>query len=542
MGKRAQALLSRQNEDSESKALETVEDYLEEASLQEESGDRWLGSDLSKALRFYQRAYQHYKTSINLQPSLDNYDSYYNACRLLFHVYNIYFKNDGINIYKLHNVAEVLTGDSNSVVQDLSSILQSHEKVCELLENSNRRVPQDLLYNTCLIYTEVIEVEQINSDKNDFNEILNLGLRTQALFKTLINDQINDFKKFLNDLDQINDSSNQVTTPQLQVNENENHFQEEYTSEDVLQPNDIFETLLSAYRLNQAILENISEPSQLLSALDFINPFALYLDEITNELINSFSENNNAKSDMISSIKEDQLQELAIVQTYIKGLSTNNLYELIEIWSNPQLPSIPENFMLCADNIQTLLDRNDLTLSNLNLSDNKGLKEIFWKSLTEMNNKYKFAQELLNKQIAEKKQNLSKADESLGVLIGQLSDLVIARCDIDLQRSQLTNYEPAMKNSSVLFKNAKVFCKSAMNIANTSGGLRERALEKSLREQKKLDAVFRMCLLENKISLGELDQIMTRENWVDQVPNILKLGYYDNFGINQIFETLKNVY
>lgn len=73
-----------------------------------------------------------------------------------------------------------------------------------------------------------------------------------------------------------------------------------------------------------------------------------------------------------------------------------------------------------------------------------------------------------------------------------------------------------------------------MNISNTTGGLRERITEKLQREKRKAEAVMRLCMLENKSSLQELDSILGRQKWTAELPNLSKLGYFDAFGISNI--------
>ena len=531
LGKRAQSLLNSQKENQEydSKQPQTADEFLDQGAIDEESGDRWLGSDLAKALRFYQKAYNQYLMAIKLSPN-STLDSYYNASRLLFHVYNQYFKTDGVSVYDLNNVEDAISGGEDSVVQNLSEIVSAHEKAIEVANSLNVRIPLDLLFNTALAYTEVIEIQQENESDN-FDTVLQYGYKTQCLFQNLIELQTAELQKFINDLNEMtgdssstsNTASNNDTSPQ----------EEEFTSEEVLQPSDVFETIIAAYRLAQAVLENISDPnSQLVPSLDMINPFLATCEAVADDLILNFGERNNTKSDMISSITQENENDYQICKTYIKGLAINDFSKVFELWSNDELPHTPERYMLAADNIQTLIDRNDINLNST--SSNQAIAELYWKALTQMGNYYKQSQELLNTSLAEKKKRPSGTDDGIGSIISQISNIIIARSDIDLQRSQLQNYEPALKHKDILFQNCKTFLKNAMNISNTTGGLRERITEKLQREKRKAEAVMRLCVLENKSSLQELDSILGRQKWTVELPNLSKLGYFDAFGISNI--------
>ncbi|CUM45281.1 unnamed protein product [Debaryomyces fabryi] len=533
LGKRAQSLLNSQkdNQEYESKQPQTADEFLDQGAIDEESGDRWLGSDLAKALRFYQKAYSQYLMAIKLSPN-GTLDSYYNASRLLFHVYNQYFKTDGVSVYDLTNVEDAISGGEDSVLQNLSEIVSAHEKAIDVAQSLNIRIPLDLLFNTALVYTEVIEIQQDNESDN-FDTVLEYGYKTQGIFQNLIELQTAELQKFLNDLNEIASDASSTNNNNTPSGSEKPPQEEEFTSEEVLQPSDVFETIISAYRLAQAVLENVSDPnSQIMPSLDMVNPFLSTCEAVADDLVLNFGERNNAKSDMISSITQDNIDDYQICKAYIKGLAINDASKLYDLWNNSELPHTPERYMLAADNIQTMIDRNDINLNSAN--SNQKIAEFYWKALTQMGNYYKQSQELLNTQLTEKKKRPSGTDDGIGSIISQISNIIIARSDIDLQRSQLQNYEPASKHKDVLFQNCKTFLKNAMNIANTTGGLRERITEKLQREKRKSEAVMRLCILENKSSLQELDSILGRQKWTTELPNLSKLGYFEAFGISNI--------
>ncbi|KSA03763.1 uncharacterized protein AC631_00398 [Debaryomyces fabryi] len=469
--------------------------------------------------------------AIKLSPN-GTLDSYYNASRLLFHVYNQYFKTDGVSVYDLTNVEDAISGGEDSVLQNLSEIVSAHEKAIDVAQSLNIRIPLDLLFNTALVYTEVIEIQQDNESDN-FDTVLEYGYKTQGIFQNLIELQTAELQKFLNDLNEIASDASSTNNNNTPSGSEKPPQEEEFTSEEVLQPSDVFETIISAYRLAQAVLENVSDPnSQIMPSLDMVNPFLSTCEAVADDLVLNFGERNNAKSDMISSITQDNIDDYQICKAYIKGLAINDASKLYDLWNNSELPHTPERYMLAADNIQTMIDRNDINLNSAN--SNQKIAEFYWKALTQMGNYYKQSQELLNTQLTEKKKRPSGTDDGIGSIISQISNIIIARSDIDLQRSQLQNYEPASKHKDVLFQNCKTFLKNAMNIANTTGGLRERITEKLQREKRKSEAVMRLCILENKSSLQELDSILGRQKWTTELPNLSKLGYFEAFGISNI--------
>ena len=73
-----------------------------------------------------------------------------------------------------------------------------------------------------------------------------------------------------------------------------------------------------------------------------------------------------------------------------------------------------------------------------------------------------------------------------------------------------------------------------MKMAETTGGLREKATEKLGREKRRSEIVLRLCLLEQKISTAELDSIMGRTRWTAELPLLKELDIYGNWGIHKI--------
>lgn len=523
LGKRAQALLASHDDKAQKEPL-TAEEFLDQGAVDEESGDRWLGSDLAKALRFYQKAYSLYLTAINIGKGSVLVDSYYNASRLLFQVYDTYFKTDGVDVSALPNVHEV-TGSTSSVIQPLEAIVSAHEKAIQVVEAAHGSLSLDLLFNTALVYTEVIEEGQYKNSDKDFSQVLVLGQKTQDIIKRVLTRQVEELQKFVGEILSLQNPEAGDDNTGFQIDQmGEGAKEEGYTSELVLQPPDLFETVLAAYKLSQAILESVSHDSELPPARDLINTFLTTVDAIGEEVVNNFSESSNSQPDFISSVSQEQINELSIHKQNIHGLLMKDIESVYPLWEDALLPRTPERYMSAADNIQASLDRYDVNIHS-------NTDEMCWKALVQMNTHYKQAQELLSQQLSEKRKS---SGEGVGQLTSTLSSVLVARSDIDLQRSLLTSYEPAVKNSNILLGNAKTFLKSAMNIANTAGGLRERAIEKTQREKRKAEAVMRLCLLEGKSSVGELDQILGRSRWPKELANLRALGYFASFGANDI--------
>lgn len=479
---------------------------MEDGTIEEESGDRWLSSDLAKALRFYQKAYTSYKTASSI-PTSDKallLDTYYNAARLLFHVHIQYMKTDGVDVHRLSNIQEVLTGDSNSVLQDIGHIIEAHEAALQIdLLNP----PLDLQYNTALVYTEAIEeAETLHEDT---------VYKAMALFQEVLRRQVSEFQDFLKDmLDPEPSSTQDVDVPSEQ---------QQYSSSKTTQPPDILGTVVSAYGLVQAILESLSGDSgELEAAISQISVMTSAVDDVASEIIQKYSFQNNQHADIVASIEQEQLNEYQIVKATCQALSSNNLRSIYEIFKQ-DLPDTSERYMLAADAVDTALERFGVSLNPQAIDT-----ETYWQALTNINAYFKSAQDHLSAELQKAKSGLADRELGLGTLIAQICKVYIARADVDLQRSQL-EHDVAQKNSAVLFKNAQAFLKNAVNLSKTSGGIREKAVEKSQRERRRVEALSRLCVLEGKLDANELNKSIGVGLWETDVAGYKEFWYFQRF-------------
>lgn len=506
---------------------ESAEDYADEGMKEEESGDRWLGSDLSKALRFYQRAYANYVKATQISPET-NLDCYYNAARLLFNVYQNYSKTRAVIRGDLVNVNDALIGEEHAVLQDLPYIISVHEKTIGIALRISGNVPKDLLFNTALVYTEALEDEEMNLE-SDFSVALELGSKALDMIAKLLSTQTNELVQFTAELDALKNYSSGELGLFAKVNNEGTSRTEELTSEEAVQPPEIFETVLEGFNAIQSILENVSDPSTpLRQAHDLINPYLTEFKQVAENLTSNFSELNSNRNEMVLPISKDMLGDALIRECCVTVLSANELENATFIWNGSDLPSTPEKYMVAADSLQTLLDRNDINVETE--GQDKGIGELYWKTLTQMSEYYRTAQGLLT----ERKSELFKANESCGLVIAQIGEVIIARADVDLQRAQISSVEISGNTREVLLKNVNTLLRNALQVTNTTGGLRERVTERLEREKKKSGAALRLCILEKKITLSELDRIIGRKKWLEELPELVKLRFFKRFGIEDI--------
>ncbi|KAI3404245.2 hypothetical protein KGF56_003006 [Candida oxycetoniae] len=508
----------------------TPQDFFDHGSSEEESGDRWLGSDIAKSLRFYQRAYTAYRKCISLS-SVPIPDAYYNSCRLALQVYLLFNDCGGLRRMiesrcGLQNIEEVVHA-SDSIVMDLPQILNLHLESLQVVKDQEG----DLLFNTLVVYTEIMESEAMQEEIHE--NMVTCFKNATTIFDKLVKKQVEELESFNSKLLSIDTAINTApsSSQQQQQQEQQQQRQEEeelYESERVVQPVDLFETVILGYRLVQAIYENTDK--SYLETTHSLTQCLSTMDEISRELINKYSTQTCNRNEMLDNITSHQISELKIIRASITGLTMMaNVQQVMEMWSNFFLQEveveIAEKYMVCSDNIQSYLEREDISIEGLKNNDEQ---QLLWDALRFQNTQLKKAQELLQETLAIKKRAPSGVELGIGSLIVQISELMIARVDINLQMS-LLDLPIAAQNRKVLEQNVKNLLKSAIALAGSQGGLRERQIEKFNRYQKRNEALFRLCLVNGETSLDKLDSVITREEWVLEVPVLQKLGYYSLF-------------
>lgn len=432
----------------------TAEDFCAQGADCEDSGDRWVSSDLCKALRFYHSAFLNYQKAIER----DSIEAYYNSARLLFHVYMQYVKNEGVDISTLENVGDAVT----DIVKPIQECILWHERAVDVCRLNGTTPSWDLLFNMALAYCEAIELE--NS--------LELVNKASDCFMLVLEEQSNQIR-LSRDLE--NASS------ELQV-------ETDVTEETLL------ETLVSSYRLVQSAYEAAGGDVERVWMLD------------------------QALSGIVSAcdlISQDIriTDELRLAKTSSLGYRVGTVKEVSQLWMNPEIADSPEKLMLAGDNIQFLID----TSANLSRED-------LWESLTAMNKLYKQSQDALQ---ATLKSLPIAQDYMKSGLLQQICALMIARADIDLQRSSdvfFRDFEPSAKNRSILSSNCHNLLKSAVAITNQSGGLRETVSNKLMRLRRKNEAMVRLCILERKSQDDILKAV--GEGASDILLEVGNLGYY----------------
>ncbi|GMG46790.1 unnamed protein product [Ambrosiozyma monospora] len=512
--------LSHKVKNKKGKALasqpQTVDELFIAGSQEEEYGDRWLSSDLSKALRFYQRAFNYYKSGLNLQS--DHLDIRYNCSRLLFNVYTEYIKNESVYFSELTNCDESLSGNDDAVIQPLANIVKFFQISCDVIG----RFSWDLYYNCALCYFEYLE--ELTKESDGFSthteEVFSLLSQTKVLLQQVLEYQVNDLNSFVKECKSFEQDTN--TSAYTKVNPQETEKQDDVyanTQETVL-PSTICDTCLNCYRLITTFYEACSAPDQYNLVEENTSNFLNSVDEISTFLIENF---HPSSTDMIPSLDDESIDGLKVAKLGLLASQCTDFDSLKSVWLSDGISSV-ESLLAEASSYRTLLDKFDVT-------ENMIMGTTRWNVLSLMTKKYKEAFDIIKHEYDSLKDPRSHNSDKKTILISQLCSILIERADIDLERSQM-DIEVAVKSVTVLKTNHKNFLKSCLVFSKQSGGLRESISDKLTRRKKQKEALIRLCLVEGKRSTAELDQIVGQDYWPQELKEISDLGVYNQFIID----------
>ncbi|CDK24655.1 unnamed protein product [Kuraishia capsulata CBS 1993] len=479
----------------------TAEDSWVLGTEEEESGDRWLASDLAKALRFYFRAYEHYRVALSKD---DGYaDALYNTARLLLHVHNQFVRQEGIILDSLESVEA-----AREVIQPLERIVEIHEHA---LSKCRARgvVPWELVYNTAMAYSEL--VEKLAEDENNWRETLESGIKARDMFSAVLGIQREELKKLVDisatvaTSEAASENLNNTNNEPSQADQGEN-----YMTEETVLPDTILETVTQCYKLVGSVYETTADPNRLSESRLAFQSFSDQLDNLVAEVNISFAPSLDLGEDqLIPRITTEALERLKLERLAMLCSQSTQFEEISAIWMREEntLADSAEKHMVYADCIQTLMDKFD------NIPDHF----VWWTQLSTMLRQLQIAAGILTTELGN-----SKGKDIYSQMISQLCAVIIARADIEKQRSQLETSDAA-KNRELLLKNCTQLLKNAGNYASMSGGLREGMTDRLVREKRKREAILRLCLLENK-SLASLK--LSENDFQVEITELAKLSIY----------------
>ncbi|OWB49802.1 hypothetical protein B5S33_g1075 [[Candida] boidinii] len=524
--------LSASKDNKKKKEPTTLDELFTDGVDQEESGDRWLSSDLAKALRFYQLSFTSYKKCLEIDPTY--FDGIYNLSRLLLSVYNNFIKNEAVNVNLLVNVADAISGDG--VIQSLIDIIRFYENSLNTIENNQvsglTKLPIDMYYNAALCYFELIEdiISNENIDDVKFNDIVLILNKAQLLFNKVLKEQVAELDNVISSFtidESEEDKNNQSQSPK----------DEEYASiEETVTPSVVLDTVLNCYRLISTTFEAAITDYQVKKIEEVSESFISDADTISRTLLERFQDKENSLGindiDVIPNLTIDEADELKLTKITYNGSKLINFNELVNNWENENCKI--EAFDINRENfssfeIEYLMAKAESYSNLLEKSEdesfiNKPSDQAKWDILSTQSTIYKACFDLIKIEFQKSSKGINN-EHSKNLL--SLCTILIQRCDVDIKRSILTN-EQAIKSRDILKKNAITFLKSCILYSNQSGGLKETITDKLLKQKRRTEAFLRLTLIEKNFSEEVISKHAgDRINWETELEEILYLNIYD---------------
>ncbi|QPG75560.1 hypothetical protein FOA43_002915 [Brettanomyces nanus] len=493
------------NESGGGREPKTVNEIFDQATQEEESGDRWLSSDLSKALRFYQRAYSLYMQALNIDVS--HLDTRYNASRLLFTVYTEYIKNEGVNLTDLNNCDLALSRTDASVIQPLQNICQFFQISLELVSQASSRFAWDLYYNAALCYFEYVEEETRNGYETmaQFSQVMDAMQISQRLLSSALQYQVKELKQFTEKVGKAEPIiHSEVPTARDTIAE----------IEDTILPSTVLETCLNCYRLVSTSYEDSWSEERLSLVANASDEFINVVDSISSGLLDNYT---NSSNEIVPSLTEDEINELKITKISFLASKSLTFAECEAVWQSEPLLDLVDKLLLEAGSYRTLLDKLDESLA---VVDDK----LKWQVLSVMDTKYKECYKVLKKQLDQlKKRSVEDTGDDKSNIISQICSVFIEQADIEVERSML---ESGQKYHDVLVKNSYNLLKNSLVYSKQGGGLRESVSGKLVREKRRRETLARLCILDGKLSRTELSSIVGANYWPQEMSDLADVSVY----------------
>lgn len=376
----------------------------------------------------------------------------------------------------LVGVEEVI-GSSNSVlISDIEEIAVMHQDGIHRITEIGGVVPLDFLYNTVVVFTE--EVELLDDEDQKIFDILS---GTRCIFGDLLERQYAEIETLES---QLNEEVDPQTQDQAQdSNQDGNQSQEEVTTETVVQPPDVYDTLITGLEFIQTVVEKqVDIDAELL-----YEQLAVF-----EEKLKRFSEENAPL--MLAPVTHEQIQRWNILLLDIRSINKDPLQYWKEALNDPSL-----NF----DSYEVIIQSIELYLGFHDVSP-----EQEWDLLTFTNELFKRQQVLATKQLADE----AKGD-GLGSALVQMSGLMLSRGDLEMERRQIQHKQDV---HALLRNNALAYYKNALSYAQRSGGLREKIIDKLQRQRKAKEATVKLKILDGTATEAELAAVFG-DDWRDEL-------------------------
>ena len=516
--------------------LVTQQDYYEEATNVEEQAERWLLSDVKKALRFYLQAYHLYEAAAaqGMGEATEDctYNVYYNETRLLLQVYSDYLGNEGyINVLRYLNLDDI--PGLSAILLPLQEVVARLESVYEQYHNSMQDT-WDLQSNLLTAYLMLLESAEICG--LDGTGIVQLCDKFIPLAQDLISQQIDELESWREtSISQESESRRQETREfeeQSLTTESAVSSEGDYMSiSDQVTVDTFTEVLVDCYKFVESTMEVIIESRVEASGAEEI---ALGVEQrrYLEEQIEKFY---LEVDDVVATTSKNipvELKDINTIKLEIAGLRViaDGNIELIKEYMDVQ--------NVTGSDLRTKLmkiDLLDFTVACTPADNFQGL----WELTTMLSKLLSSAEAELSKERTEtlgaQVFDQERADR-LSSVVFRLCSLYINSSDNELRRwvikKNQNDYSPdagADKVLNVLMRNSRTLLSNAMKIAEKPCGMQETIVDKLKRNYVYNQAKMRLSILNS----DGMSEIPDSSNHFNDIMDLLRdHPYYSQLPVN----------
>lgn len=401
----------------------TAEEFLDAGTELEDNGDRWIASssDVPKALRFYQKAYDHYLRAIQLGkvgPIVN--DAAYNVARMQYVIY--------LKVVKPAIETDIVP--SPVIPTSLDQVAVAHENALSLIEDGI--VPVDLLYT----YGQVLA--DLGEEREDFQIMAKAVDRFQQVLEYQLTNIVPAEDDTLNagSVDASHSAAIGTTSKT-----------EEISVGQTVTPATVMDTILTFLDCLTNIYQLCRSEHALQQDLT-VNQTTQIVHVVVHRLVSivkTYGVEDLSKSFL--AVPRSSVNELAISLAQLQSTWCESLDDITAVWSNnstslpfykqllgpvevlPELPDTPERFLAASDAFIGFCERPGLD------------PKVVWTALGQAS------------QLLKQAWTLASATGAVVTLALKLQ-ILLARGDIELQRSRIPGSAEAEANRAVLVKNA----------------------------------------------------------------------------------------
>lgn len=429
--------------------------------------------------------------AINKDSSL--IDAYYNANRLLFHVWEVYH-----SVPKSH-----LKSIEGCYIHELSlsEVRQKHEFVVQRFED----VTWELYYNLVLINTEFLENEDLS-----FDEMQTVCTDSVVLVGKVLDYHLKELDSFLKRLE-----NPEVEDEEVRQNTDDDK-EDDYDMIETITPSIVLDTLLTGAKFISASYESCENYIQINALKSGFIGFESRLQEVLQLLMSKFSPEVNPTNEFGLNFQPQEIEEIKLVKHSMGSFFINDFDQLVQYWKAlDDTINTASRFMAEVDSVQNYKDREQLDSQQQ------------WIVINHMNSNLKKAQELVKDDL---QLQISNKTNEVSSRVSKIIEILILRADNELQRSSFNDLESSVKNREILRQNTVNLLKNGLNMSNTNCGLRETVSDRLRREKLRRECLIRLVVL-TRDSFGEPDLIrnLGADHYLNEVEDLKSNELYRSY-------------